>query len=298
MSERDLVRGILAERGWCDRIKRAEELSGGCIHRVQRLTLADDAQVVVKLTGASQRGLFEEEAASLRALAETRTVRVPEVFAVDSDERYAAIVMESLERARATDDAWARFGESLAAMHRAPAGSRYGFGMDNHLGTTPQPNDWCDDWITFNRQHRIGHQLRRAREGGGLSNAEAKRVERLIDRLDDFLPRTPKPAILHGDLWSGNALPFKSSEGQSEIAVIDPATSMGDGWADIAMMKLFGGFSQLVYERYAAKITDHDRVDQRLAVYQLYHVLNHVNLFGRGYTGQAMVLLDSLGIGQ
>ncbi|TVQ54840.1 MAG: fructosamine kinase family protein [Phycisphaerales bacterium] len=296
MSERELIRCILAKHGWCDQIIRVEDLSGGCIHRVQRLTLADGAQVVVKLTRAPNRRLFEEEAASLHALAETRTVRVPEVFAVDSDERHAAIVMESLEPARATDDAWARFGESLAAMHQAPAGSRYGFEMDNHLGTTPQPNDWCDDWVTFNLQHRFGHQLRLARDGGGLSAGEAKRVQQLIDRLDVFLPRTPKPAILHGDLWSGNALPTRDAEGRTEIAVIDPATSVGDGWADIAMMKLFGGFAPAAFERYRAHVTDHDRVDQRLAVYQLYHVLNHVNLFGRGYTGQAMALLDTLGI--
>ena len=296
MSERDFICRILTGQGGCDRIDRVEDLSGGCIHRVQRLTLADGARIVVKLAEASRRGLFEEEAASLRALRATGTLRVPEVFAVAADERHAVIMMESLESARASGETWARFGESLAALHHAEAGSRYGFEMDNHLGTTPQPNRWCDDWVTFNREYRLGHQLRLARAGGGLSAAEANRVQRLIDRLDAFLPTAPRPALLHGDLWSGNALPTMDVAGGVEIAVIDPATSVGDGWADIAMMKLFGGFAPATFERYAAEVTDHDLVSERLAVYQLYHVLNHVNLFGRGYAGQAMALLDGLGI--
>jgi fructosamine-3-kinase len=122
-----------------------------------------------------------------------------------------------------------------------------------------------------------------------------RRVERVIGRLETLIPQRPKPALLHGDLWSGNALTAVDEAGAQRIAVIDPACSYGDGWADIAMMKLFGGFPSHCLDAYAAEADDRDGLEARLAVYQLYHVLNHVNLFGRSYAGQAMALVAALG---
>ncbi|MHC4102897.1 MAG: fructosamine kinase family protein, partial [Planctomycetota bacterium] len=182
-------------------------------------------------------------------------------------------------------------------LHGADPGdvTGYGFNGDNHLGTTPQPNRWHDDWIRFNADCRLGHQLTLAARNNLLSGSEARRVERVIDRLETLIPRRPKPALLHGDLWSGNALGAVEESGEQRIAVIDPACSYGDGWADIAMMRLFGGFPSRCLEAYAAETDDREGVEPRITVYQLYHVLNHVNLFGRGYAGQAMTLAASLG---
>lgn len=273
-------------------------LSGGCIHTVEQVELNDGTRVIAKINASRHVRLFEEEAAGLRALAETNTVLVPEPLATTTHNGTCVLLMTAIEPGPGSEHAWAEFGEQLAALHAAPVGTRFGFEMDNHLGTTPQPNEWCDDWVEFNARNRLGHQLTLATQHGLLQPQEIKAVERVIDRLDRFIPRKPKPSLLHGDLWSGNALSAvkQNEQGRAEehIAVIDPACSIGDGWADIAMMNLFGGFLPACYECYEANVDDHDNVKTRLAVYQLYHVLNHINLFGRGYVGQAMVLTSQL----
>jgi fructosamine-3-kinase len=189
-----------------------------------------------------------------------------------------------------------RRGAELAALHACtdPRGRGYGFDGENHIGTTPQPNSWCADWVEFNAVHRLGHQLRLARDGGSLLAGEAQSFERVIDRLDSLLPRHPRPGLLHGDLWSGNALPTSGGAAGGRVALIDPACSFGDGWADIAMMRLFGGFPPACFEAYAAANPDRDGLEERLAVYQLYHLLNHVNIFGRGYAAQALALAARL----
>ncbi len=190
---------------------------------------------------------------------------------------------------------WRSFGEELARLHQAPVGARYGFEIDNHLGRTPQPNRWNEDWVQFNRGERLGHQLALARTAGLLHGEEVRRIDRLIEGLDRVLPCHPRPSLLHGDLWSGNALPTVDAQNLARVAVIDPAPSIGDGWADIAMMKLFGGFPAATYEAYASLAEDREEVERRIAVYQLYHLLNHVNLFGRSYAGQMMQLVGGLG---
>ena len=127
-----------------------------------------------------------------------------------------------------------------------------------------------------------------------LRTNETARIQVVIDTLEDHIPLYPKPSLLHGDLWSGNAIPTGVGDDE-RIAVIDPACYIGDGWADIAMMKLFGGFPDPCIEAYSASVSDHAQLDSRIAVYQLYHILNHVNLFGRSYVRQAMAIAGSLG---
>ncbi len=275
-------------------VTAVRDLSGGCIHRVSHVTLSGGGQLVAKTNRADHLAMFEEEAAGLRTLAATGTLLVPEPLAVTRAGDTAALLMTALEPQPATPEAWRRFGGELAALH-ALAGPRpgYGFDTDNHLGTTPQPNRWCDDWVRFNTDQRLGHQLTMAAGRHLLHADETRRVERVIDRLDELIPRRPRPALLHGDLWSGNALAATGGEGP-RIAVIDPACSYGDGWADIAMMKLFGGFPRNCFDAYAAAVDDRDDMERRIAVYQLYHVLNHVNLFGQAYVGQAMALANEL----
>jgi fructosamine-3-kinase len=297
MSEDAAIDRALVEAGIDGPVTGTRDLSGGCIHRVLELTVVGGRRFVAKLNDARQVGLFQEEAAGLEALGRTRTVLVPRPLAVLTEGASCVLLMTAITPGRSDPDTWRRFGHELAALHaaEAPAANRYGFDMDNHCGTTPQPNRWEDDWVRFNAEHRIGHQLRLAAGRGLLNSGEARRVEHLIDRLDRVIPRYPRPALLHGDLWSGNALPAEDEAGGGRIAVIDPACSYGDGWADIAMMKLFGGFSSACFEAYAAETDDREGIDDRIAVYQLYHLLNHVNLFGRGYAGQAMTLVSSLG---
>jgi fructosamine-3-kinase len=297
VSEDAAIGRALREAGIDGPVATARDLSGGCIHRVRELTVAGRRRLVAKINDANRIDLFREEAAGLEALAETQTVLVPRPLAVTAEGSAAVLLMTAIAPRRAGPEAWCRFGRELAALHGADTGAvaDYGFALDNHLGTTPQPNRWHDDWVRFNADCRLGHQLVLAGRHGLLGGSEVRRVERVIDRLETLIPRRPKPALLHGDLWSGNALPAVDKAGRQRIAVIDPACSYGDGWADIAMMKLFGGFPSGCFDAYAAEVDDREGVESRLAVYQLYHVLNHVNLFGRGYAGQAMALAASLG---
>jgi len=285
------IDAALKQAGLPTDIDSRQSLSGGCIFSAQALTLSNGRTIVAKTGSSNDARIFEEEATGLRALAETNTVAVPEPLGMAATDGAAALLMSFIERGSASDEAWQRFGAELAQLHDVDVGRRYGFDMDNHLGSTPQPNGWMDDWVEFNIEHRFQHQARLAKRSGVLNASELKRIDALCSGLDRHVPRQPKPALLHGDLWSGNALPTVDDR----IAVIDPAVYIGDGWADIAMMKLFGGFAPACFEAYAEKVSDHDNVEQRIAVYQLYHVLNHANLFGRGYAGQAMSLLSRLG---
>ena len=275
------------------------DLSGGCVHHVIEVILADGRALVAKCSSNRNLGWFEQERASLDALAATSTVRVPQALAVVAHGSSAVLLMTAIPPGRADDRAWRQFGRELAALHAAPTPGRgYGFDHDNHLGSTPQPNAWRDDWVEFNAVNRLGHQVRLARRANLLSTDESRRIEAVISRLDRLIPRRPRPALLHGDLWSGNALPAVApgrETGGGRIAVIDPACSIGDGWADIAMMRLFGGFPDSCFDEYAANINDHDDIAGRIAVYQLYHLLNHLNLFGRGYAAQAMSIAARLG---
>ncbi len=264
-------------------------LSGGCIHSVQRAAQDGGPDVVIKSNAAEALAFFEEEALGLRRLAATRTLIVPQPIGCAADEEHAVIVMQYLPRASASAAAWRRFAESLAALHLADAGGRYGFDGDNHLGPTPQPNDWHDDWADFNADCRLGHQIRLNRDAGRLSGADARLLERLIEKLNVLVPERPQPSLLHGDLWSGNALPTLDETGEATVAVIDPACSIGDALADIAMMQLFGGFPEEVFGLHAELVPESNiQRRERLDVYQLYHLLNHLLLFGPGYHGQVL----------
>ena len=294
MTDQQLLQRILAKSGFHSTITKTCDLSGGCIHSVRKVTLSDDSSLVVKMNNSKYEHLFTEEAAGLDAINKTQTVLTPKPLCVCTIDDTAAIIMTSISTASVDDAAWSSFGKELAALHSHDVQNRFGFETDNHIGLTTQPNGWNDDWVEFNKQQRLGHQLNLAISRNLINQNEQRKVTAVMDRLDEFIPTNPKPSLLHGDLWSGNALPALDDNEKMRIAVIDPACYIGDGWADIAMMKLFGGFPNCCYEAYENSVSDHVNIDSRIAVYQLYHVLNHVNLFGRSYMGQAMSLADQL----
>jgi len=290
------VAAALAAAGVTTEVKSIDDLSGGCIHRVICLHLVDGSSFVAKVNrGAGIKCMFEGEMNGLHALERTNTVLMPRPLAIGQVADEAALLMTQLQPTvhRPDDQVWARFGGELAALHESDAGDRFGFHADNHIGSTKQVNTWCDDWVEFNARYRLGFQLDLAHEHGRLGRDEADLIDRVIANLDKAIPRRPHPSLLHGDLWSGNALSTRDESGKTRIAVIDPACSIGDGLADLAMMTLFGGFPSSCLDAYAmARRIDLRSPESslRIAVYQLYHVLNHVNLFGRGYVKQAMEL--------
>lgn len=271
------------------------DMTGGCIHRVQSASLNTRARVVIKSGASSAASLFEEEAYSLEMIAGTATLPVPRVLGFSHDDDNAVLVLEYLPPARANPDTWSRFADLLAEFHLHEINSNtdeiYGFSRDNHLGSTLQVNTFCDDWVEFNALYRLGFQVRLNRDRGRLSRSDARLLEKLINRLDTLIPRNPRPSLLHGDLWSGNAHCTANAENTAEIALLDPACYIGDAIADIAMMQLFGGFPESVYEIHAELLPDAAALyRERIDVYQLYHLLNHLFIFGSGYHHRVMSL--------
>jgi fructosamine-3-kinase len=228
--------------------------------------------------------MLRTEADGLAAIGATSTVRTPSILGFKEDDACSVLVLEFLAGGSSGPDDWADFGESLAALHAAPGEDRYGFPGDNFLGLTPQINTWNDDWVEFNIECRLGPQVASARDAGRLDAGQVGKLDSIIARLDRYLPRRPRSSLLHGDLWSGNAHPMSNGS----IAVIDPACARGDAWADPAMMLLFGGFPPSCLEAWSDRQDDHDQSEDRIAIYQLYHLLNHLNLFGSSYLGQVM----------
>ena len=291
---RPAVEELIGERtGAAARVAGTRPAGGGCIHRAEIVELDDGRRFFVKSNPSPPPGIFEREAEGLAALAATGTLRVPQPLGTGA-RPLAFLVMEAIATGRRGAGFSATFGRRFARLHRAndEAASgrvtRHGFDHDNHIGATPQPNPWTDDWVDFFRRHRLGHQLDLARSGGVSDPALDRLGDRLLDRLDQLIgePDEP-PCLLHGDLWSGN---FMVDAG-GEPVLIDPAAYYGRREADLAMTLLFGGFDDRFYSAYEEVWPLAPGSDERLEIYKLYHLLNHLNLFGRGYRGGCVAIL-------
>jgi fructosamine-3-kinase len=180
------------------------------------------------------------------------------------------------------------FGAALARLHQQTRADAFGFAHDNYLGRTPQPNAWHNDWVAFFAERRLGHQLQLTRQRGLATRAFERDLAQLIGHLDQWLaePAEP-PCLLHGDLWGGNYL----VDEHGAPVLIDPACYYGRRETDLAMTQLFGGFGGAFYEGYEAVWPLADGADERLAIYQLYHLLNHLNLFGASYLSQCQEIV-------
>ena len=236
----------------------------------------------------SALAMFEAEAEGLAELKKAGAVRVPEVYEVGTDADGAYIEMEHLEFERGGERDAAALGEGLAALHRHTA-DLHGWHRDNTIGPTPQHNPQTDDWVAFFREHRLQFQLDLAARNGYAGELR-DRGNRLAKRLGDlFEGYNPAPSLLHGDLWAGN---WGVADGVPVI--FDPAVYYGDRESDIAMTQLFGGFGDAFYREYERAWPLAAGSAERLELYKLYHVLNHLNLFGSGYLDQALSILRRL----
>jgi fructosamine-3-kinase len=244
--------------------------------------------VFLKTGPASSVEMFSAEAEGLAEIAKTNTVRVPEVLAVGMTTDAAFLALEWLSFERPGKHIEQQLGERLAMMHRTVE-DRFGWYRNNTIGLTPQHNNWSGDWIAFFREHRLGYQLRLAANNGFTGKLQTNGA-RLLKRLPVFFEGyTPPPSLLHGDLWGGNW-----SGAGGEPVIFDPAVYYGDRETDLAMTKLFGGFGQPFYEAYETAWPLQAGSRERQHLYQLYHVLNHLNLFGSGYLGRALALMAAL----
>ena len=265
------------------------EETGSGLHRIW--ILADDRgrRWFVKSSASAPPDQFPTEAEGLLALAEAGALRVPRHPTAGGPPPF--LLMEGIATGTRGPEFAEELGRGLAELHRRAPGERFGFARDNYLGATPQPNGWLDDWETFVRERRLQPQLESIRRKG-LGDAELDRLgDRLIARLGALLagPDEP-PCLLHGDLWSGNVL---VGEG-GEPVLVDPACWYGRREAELGMMLLFGGFPARCYDAYHEVWPLADGWRRRAKVFVVYHLLNHVNLFGRGYRDSCVAALREL----
>lgn len=263
-------------------------VAGGDINRTYVIR-DQDMPFFVKLNRADRLSMFEAEKDGLKELAQTRSIRVPRPVCCDiaGDESY--IVMEYLPVGQGPGHSAETAGRQLAALHRNSA-DNFGWYRDNTIGSTPQINRWDKDWLSFWRERRLGYQLELACRNGYGSVLENK-GRRLQDSFGVlFEGYAPAPSLLHGDLWGGN---FSFLEDDTPV-IFDPAVYYGDREADIAMTELFGGFSREFYAGYQSAWPLDTGYQKRKPLYNLYHILNHLNMFGDGYLGQSLNLIERL----
>ena len=204
---------------------------------------------------------------------------VPQVIGLADSDEGMLLLLEWLETAPATSHCAAALGRGLARLHRHISEEQYGLQDDNYIGSSLQINDWCDDWPTFFGEQRLGVMAEWLTIAKRWPARRARLLERLLKRLPDLLPHDPPPSLLHGDLWGGNWLAL--ADGRA--ALIDPATYFGDRETDLAMTRLFEGFPPRFYDAYNAEWPLESGATERFPIYNLYHLMNHLLLFGERY---------------
>ncbi|NNE17658.1 MAG: phosphotransferase [Myxococcales bacterium] len=268
-------------------LRQADPLGGGDINDAYQVTLGDGTRLFVKTHANPPPGMFEAEARGLRWLAEANVIRTPRVIAV-SDARPAYLALELMTPAKRRAAFDETLGRSLAALHAYGAPS-FGLDHDNFIGRLAQSNAVNDDWASFYWSSRLEPQLELAANRGLIDSAMRSAFDALQRVLPDRVGAAEPPARLHGDLWGGNL----HVDGEGQPALIDPAVYGGHREIDLAMMRLFGGFGERVFAAYAEARPLGPGAAERIALYQLYPLLVHVNLFGGSYVGSVKrALLD------
>ena len=272
------------------KLANKSHVGGGCINDAMKIsgTLAGQPHAYfIKFNEANRLDMFEAEAAGLHEMAEAKAIKVPEPVCTGISGSQAYIVMEHLEMGGGARGVMSELGEQLAELHRH-TNAQFGWHRENTIGSTPQINDWEDNWVSFWQRHRLGFQIElAARRGYGSSNM--KRAEKLNDRIAEFFTTyQPEASLIHGDLWSGNY----SILATGEPVIFDPATYYGDREAEIAMTELFGGFAGEFYTAYNNSWPLDEGYQVRKTLYNAYHILNHFNMFGGGYGSQAASMID------
>ena len=263
-------------------VEKKQAVHGGDANDAYRLLLSDGSFLFLKANSISNADFFRAEAEGIAAIKKTGAVRVPDIYATGTDGGYSFLLMEHIESAWMGQGFWEELGHNLASMHKADTDSfvsagKYGFNSDNYIGAGKQINTPESSWIEFFSECRLRPQFELA--AGYFDSNTIKMANRLLDCLDRFLFEPEAPSLLHGDLWSGN---FMSDENGRPM-LIDPAVYVGCSEADIAMTELFGGFDKRFYGSYFEEMGQVPGYEDRRDLYNLYHLTNHLNLFGSAY---------------
>ncbi len=276
-----VVADIARTSGQSFTLHKVVPVSGGSINTAYRLD-GDGRQYFVKINAADRLEMFAAEADGLAEIAAASAMRVPEALVYGADGTNAWLVCEYIAFGARQHRSEEWMGQQLAEMHRHTA-AQFGWHRDNTIGATLQRNDRTDNWLEFWREKRLGFQLGLLLERG-MGDRLATDVEALGEAMPLFFSGyTPGPSLLHGDLWGGN----HGYDEQGQPVIFDPAVYYGDREADLAMTELFGGFGPDFYAAYQATWPLDAGYKQRRMLYNLYHIMNHANLFGGGYLHQA-----------
>lgn len=282
------------------RIVQKERIRGGDINLAYRLTLSDGTYIFMKTNEKQNECFFTAEAAGLAAIAQSGAIGTPHVICSGVEEGnggFSFLLMEYIQGAGRNRHYWETFARELAALHRAPTaeftrGGKYGFIRDNYIGRREQRNAVHDSWVSFFRDCRLEPQFRQAAHY--FSTLEIKKVDRLLSHLDEWLLEPEHPSLLHGDLWSGNVI--RGNDGKAWM--IDPAVYVGHAEADLAMTELFGGFPREFYDAYREAGEMQPGYESRRDLYNLYQLLNHLNMFGGSYLFSVKRILSIYGADQ
>jgi fructosamine-3-kinase len=272
----EIAEQISQARGRFFQITEQRPVGGGCINDSYVIGQKGD-RYFIKLNQPNLLEMFTAEAVGLAAIDQTQTILVPQPICSGIISSHSYLVLTYLDLDQSHPTQWHQLGQQLAALHQAPAPQQFGWHRHNNIGSTPQRNDWHHDWTEFFGQQRLGYQLQLA------GQSKFPHSQRLLDELPSLLNHQPAVSLVHGDLWGGNA-GFTSS---GQPVIFDPATYYGDREVDLAMTELFGGFPPAFYQGYEEVYPLDKGYQQRQVIYNLYHVLNHYNLFGGSYLSPA-----------
>ena len=262
-------------------VSSLQPVHGGCINQGVVLKTQTGDSFFLKTNQTSPPDMFAREVAGLNALRVDDGPTVPETYFHGP----TFLLMGDLAPELKSDDFWPIFGRKLAHLH-LHTHKKFGFTHDNYIGSTPQPNKWTQNGFTFFAEQRLLFQAHLAVEQGLIARREVAQVKHLITFLPELIPQQPA-SLLHGDLWSGNAI----ADHHGNPAIIDPAAHYGWAESELAMTALFGAFPSAFYRAYEEVRPLLPGYQARFPIYNLYHLLNHVNLFGRGYLSQVQEII-------
>ncbi|WP_267383792.1 fructosamine kinase family protein [Cyanobacterium sp. uoEpiScrs1] len=268
------------------RIKNRRSINGGCTSQCYSL-IGDNITYFVKINRAAKAKMFVAEVLNLKHILDTKSIRVPKAICWGIAENISYIVLEWIEFSRVTNQSWKEMGRKLGLMHYHQGADQFGWKHNNMIGSIPQINIWTDNWANFFAEHRIGYQLKLTKRCE-IDFPERTQVVEMVRKL--LSDRKPKPSLVHGDLWSGNT----AATTEKEPVILDPATYYGDHEVDLAMTELFGGFPHEFYRGYNEIFSLDKGYQKRKIIYNLYHILNHFNLFGNGYGYQAKQIIKMI----
>jgi protein-ribulosamine 3-kinase len=267
-------------------IHGSTSIGGGCINNAMKVQ-TNSGIFFLKWNDAKRYPkMFEVEAKGLTLLKETNTIGIPQVIATDEADSYSLILLEFIEPGKRIKNFWEDFGTALAQLHKNST-QLFGLEYSNYIGSLPQSNTQKKSWVDFFIEERLEKQIALAKNSGAINNSTIQQFNSLYKRLPEIIPNE-KPSLIHGDLWNGNFM--TGADGKAWL--IDPAVYYGHREMDLAMSKLFGGFSDEFYESYHEVFPLEKGFEKRVDIPNLYPLLVHVNLFGGSYLSEVKNILS------